>query len=339
MKNHHLDQLPGTMRCIDIPSFGGPEVLRLTERPIVQPGRGEVLIKVAAAGVNRGDTVQRKGNYPPPSGASDIPGLEVSGTVAALGAEVDSWKVGDTVCALLAGGGYAEYCVVPGVQCLPIPAGVSLVEAAGLPETCYTVWAMLWELGRLAPGETVLIQGGASGIGVTAIQMAAAMGHRVFVTAGTDAKCDACMSLGATLAINYRNVDFVEAVHEATDGRGVDVILDMVGGDYVAREMRALADEGRIVFIAFIGGRTGTFDIREMMMRRLTLTGATLRARSTEFKGDIAKRLRERIWPCIESGAIRPVIDSVYALDQAVQAHARIESGEHIGKVLLRINS
>jgi NADPH2:quinone reductase len=323
------------MRCIDIPCFGGPDVLRLTERPLVRPGPGELLLRVAAAGVNRGDTVQRRGNYPPPPGASDIPGLEVSGIVAALGEGVAGWRVGDPVCALLAGGGYAEYCLAPSAQCLPIPAGVSLLQAAALPEACFTVWTMLWQAGRLAPGEAVLIQGGASGIGVSAIQMAAALGHRVIATAGTDAKCQACTELGAELAINYRSTDFVTAVHEATAGRGVNVILDMVGGDYVAREMKALADGGRIIFIAFLRGSQASFDIKEMMMRRLTLTGATLRARSVEYKGEIAKSLRERIWPHIESGTIRPVIDRVYALEQATKAHERIESGEHTGKILL----
>lgn len=327
------------MRCVDIPAFGGPDVLRLTERPMPVPARGEVLVRVAAAGVNHGDMVQRRGHYPPPPGASDLPGLEVSGTIAALGPDTTGWQVGDTVCALLAGGGYAQYCAVAGTQCLPIPAGVSLVDAAALPEACFTVWTMLWQSGRLQPGESVLVQGGASGIGVMAIQMATVLGHPVFVTAGTDAKCQACVALGAARAINYRSEDFVAAIREATGGRGVDVVLDMVGGDYAAREMKCLAEDGRIVFIAFLGGMKGTFNILEMMARRLTLTGATLRARPTGFKAQIARELRERVWPHIAAGAIRPVIDSVFALEDAAAAHVRLESGNHVGKVLLRIDS
>jgi NADPH2:quinone reductase len=329
--------IPATMRCIDIPHFGGPEVLRLAERDTPRPGPGEVLIKVVAAGVNRGDTVQRKGNYPPPPGASDIPGLEVSGTIAAVGEGVSEWQTGDLVCALLAGGGYAEYCTAPAPQCLPIPDGMSMEQAAALPEACFTVWTMLWQSGRLSPGETVLIHGGSSGIGVTAIQMAAAFGHRVFTTAGSDAKCEACTALGAALAINYRRTDFVSAIREATGGRGVDVVLDMVGGDYVSREINALANDGRIVFIAFLGGREGRFDIRDMMMRRLTLTGATLRARPVDFKLRIAQELRQQVWPLISAGRIRPVVDKVFPLEQAAQAHERIESGAHIGKILLRL--
>lgn len=331
-------KLPDSMRCVDLPSFGGPEVMRLTQRPLPRPGPSELLIKVAAAGVNRGDTVQRRGHYPPPPGASDIPGLEVAGVVAELGSAVSGWAVGQQVCALLAGGGYAEYCVVPAAQCLPIPVGLSLTEAAALPEACFTVWTMLWDAGRLAPGESVLIQGGTSGIGVMAIQMAAALGHRVIATAGSDMKCTVCKSLGAESAINYRTTDFESTIKELTSGRGVDVILDMVGGDYVKKEQNIMADEGRLVFIAFLGGTSASFDIRQMMHRRLTLTGATLRARSVEFKAAIAGHLHTQIWPLIQAKRIRPIIDSTYPLEQVAQTHERIESGNHIGKILLTLS-
>ncbi|KRB86980.1 NAD(P)H-quinone oxidoreductase [Noviherbaspirillum sp. Root189] len=326
------------MRCVDLPRFGGPEVMRLTERPVPRPGASELLIQVAAAGVNRGDTVQRRGHYPPPPGASDIPGLEVAGVVVEVGSSVSGWKVGQRVCALLTGGGYAEYCHVPAVQCLPVPVGLSFTEAAALPEACFTVWTMLWDAGRLAPGETILIQGGTSGIGVMAIQMGAALGHRVIATAGSDTKCEVCKSLGAEAAINYRTTDFESAVKDLTSGRGVDVILDMVGGDYVKREQNIMTDGGRLVFIAFLGGTSASFDIRQMMHRRLTLTGATLRARSVEFKAAIADQLRTQIWPLIETKRIRPIIDSTYPLEQVAQAHERIESGDHIGKILLTLS-
>ncbi|MFC7518143.1 NAD(P)H-quinone oxidoreductase [Herbaspirillum sp. GCM10030257] len=326
------------MRCIGLPRFGGPEVMRLTQRPLPRSDPSQLLIHVTAAGVNRGDTVQRRGHYPPPLGASDIPGLEVAGTIVEVGSAVNGWKVGQQVCALLTGGGYAEYCNVPAAQCLPVPAGLSLTEAAALPEACFTVWTMLWDAGRLAPGETILIQGGTSGIGVMAIQMAAALGHRVIATAGSDMKCEVCKSLGADAAINYRTTDFESAIKELTSGHGVDVILDMVGGDYVKREQNIMADGGRLVFIAFLGGTSASFDIRQMMHRRLTLTGATLRARSVDFKAAIAEQLRTQIWPLIETKRIRPIIDSTFRLEDVAQAHERIESGDHVGKILLTLS-
>lgn len=330
-----MTTVPTTMRAVEIRQPGGPEVLRLCERPVPQPDEGEILIRVAAAGLNRGDLVQREGNYPPPPGASDLPGLEVSGTVAAVGAGVRDWQVGQEVCALLTGGGYAEYCVAPAVQCLRIPAGVSLVDAAALPETFCTVWGAVWEICRLAPGESLLVQGGSSGIGVTAIQMAAALGHEVFATAGSDAKCDACLALGATRAINYRTEDFVAVVKEATGGKGVDVVLDMVGGDYVPRELKAMADYGRLVFIAALGGDQAGIAIHEMMRRRLQITGSTLRSRPVAYKAAIVEKLHEKIWPHFAGGRIRPVVDRTFRLEEAAQAHAHMADGRHIGKILL----
>jgi NADPH2:quinone reductase len=325
------------MQCVEIERPGLPEVMRVVERPRPIPEAGEVLIRVAAAGVNRGDAAQRMGHYPPPPGASDVPGLEVSGTIAELGEGVTTFRIGDNVCALLAGGGYATYCTVAATQCLPVPNGVSLVDAAGLAETCFTVWSTVWGQGRLEAGETLLVHGGASGIGTTAIQMAAALGHRVFVTAGGPERCAACVELGASLAIDYHREDFVEAVHETTGGKGVDVILDMVAGDYVARDIAAAASGGRVVFISFLGGRHVHFDVMALMQRRITLTGSTLRAGSTAFKHAIAKQLIEHIWPRIESGSIRPVTDRVYELADVVKAHQRLESGNHIGKILIRM--
>ncbi|MGB9148828.1 MAG: NAD(P)H-quinone oxidoreductase, partial [Burkholderiales bacterium] len=283
------------------------------------------------------DILQRQGHYAPPPGATDIPGLEVSGEIVALGSGVTDWKIGDKVCALVAGGGYAEYCVAPAPQCLPIPLGLSMVEAAALPETFFTVWSNVFDRAKLAAGETFLVQGGSSGIGTTAIQLARAMGHRVFATAGSDDKCAACEKLGAEKAINYRTQDFVEEIKKLTDGKGVDVILDMVAGDYIPREMKCLADDGRLVLIAFLRGSLAQADFRDVLMRRLTVTGSTLRPRPIAFKGAIAKNLREKVWPLIEAGRIKPVMHSTFALKDAAKAHALMESSEHIGKIVLTV--
>jgi len=323
------------MKAIQITRPGPPEVLALCERPAPVPQTGEVLIKVAAAGVNRPDVSQRKGTYPMPPGAPDIPGLEIAGTIAALGPGVHDWKIGDTVCALVIGGGYAEYCAAPALQCLPVPRGLSLIEAASLPETFFTVWSNVFDRARLAPGETLLVQGGSSGIGVTAIQVAKAFGHKVFVTAGSDEKCHACAALGADRAINYHTEDFAAVVKQATDGRGVDVIIDMVGGDYLDRELACLADDGRIVIIGMLGGAQSTIQLNDILRRRLTVTGSTLRPRPVEFKGAIAANLRTKVWPLIESGRIRPVIHRTFPLAQAAQAHALMESSAHVGKIVL----
>jgi NADPH:quinone reductase len=332
-----IPALPEKMQVIEISRPGGPEVLVPATRPLPQPKPGEALIRVAAAGVNRPDCLQRAGSYAPPPGASDLPGLEVAGTVAALGEGVTQWKIGDQVCALTPGGGYAQFCTMPAGHCLPIPAGWSLVEAASLPETFFTVWINVFERARLAPGETLLVQGGSSGIGVAAIQMARAFGHRVFVTAGNAKKCAACEELGAEHAINYRTEDFVEVVKQLTGGKGVDVILDMVGGDYVPRELKCLATDGRMSLIAFLGGSKAALDMSDILMRRLTITGSTLRPRTVEFKTSIAAALRAKVWPLIEAGKIRPVIYKVFPLAQAAAAHALIESGEHVGKIMLQV--
>jgi NADPH2:quinone reductase len=310
-------------------------VLKLATRALPQPKPGEVLIRVAAAGVNRPDCMQRAGAYAPPPGASDLPGLEVSGTVVALGAGVAQWREGDQVCALTPGGGYAQFCATPAGHCLPPPKGWSLTQAASLPETFFTVWINVFERGRLAPGETLLVHGGSSGIGVGAIQMARAFGHRVFVTAGTAEKCAACDQLGAERAINYRTEDFVDVVKQLTGGKGADVILDMVGGDYVPRELKCLATDGRLSLIAFLGGARTNFDIADVLVRRLTISGSTLRPRSVEFKTGVANALREKVWPLIDAGKIRPVVYKVFPLAHAAAAHELIESGEHIGKVML----
>jgi len=325
------------MKCIQISKPGGPEVLVPAERANPVPKAHEILIKVAAAGVNRPDVQQRLGKYAPPPDASDLPGLEVAGEVAAIGADVKMWKVGDKVCALVHGGGYAEYCVAPEVQALPIPKGLSTTEAASLPETFFTVYSNVYDRARLAPGESLLVQGGSSGIGVTAIQMAAALGNRVFVTAGSDEKCAACVKLGAEKAINYKTQDFVEVIKEATGGKGVNVVLDMVGGDYVAREIKCLAQDGRLVFIAVLGGTKGEFNVAEVMMKRLTLTGSTLRPRTVDFKGAVAKNLREKVWPHIEAGRIKPVIFKTFPLAQASEAHKLMETSTHIGKIVLTV--
>jgi putative PIG3 family NAD(P)H quinone oxidoreductase len=324
------------MICIEISRPGGPEVLVPIERPDPVPGAEEVLIRVAGAGVNRPDVLQRLGGYPPPPGASDIPGLEVSGTVAAIGAAVRQWKVDDRVCALVAGGGYATMCAAPARQCLPVPLNVDLVSAGAIPETFFTVWTNVFERGRLRAGETMLVHGGSSGIGTTAIQLAAARGATVLATAGSDEKCHACEDLGAKQAINYRTADFVEAVRELTNGKGVDVILDVVGGSYVSRNLAALATEGRLVVIGFMSGEsTASVDLRRILTRRLTLTGSTLRPRSVQEKGQIASALLTEVWPLLDRGVVKPVIDRVLPLADAADAHRRMESSEHVGKIVL----
>jgi NADPH2:quinone reductase len=325
------------MRAVEISQPGGPEVLRLTERPVPQPADGEVLIRVHASGVNRPDVLQRKGAYAPPAGASDLPGLEVSGTIESGDVKNSGFKIGDKVCALVAGGGYAEFCVAPIEQCLPKPHTLSFAEAAGLPETYFTVWSNVFDRARLQPGESLLVQGGSSGIGVAAIQLAAALGNTVYATAGSDEKCQACVELGAKRAINYRTEDFVEVLKAETAGRGVDVILDMVAGDYLPREVQSLADDGRLVFIALLGGSKAQLDLNAVLRRRLTITGSTLRPRSVAFKAAIAKRLREVVWPLIESGRINPVLFRTFALAEAADAHRLMESSQHVGKIVLNV--
>jgi NADPH2:quinone reductase len=323
------------MQVVEISAPGGPEVLRLAERPRPRAGTGEVLIQVAAAGVNRPDVMQRKGVYPPPQGASDIPGLEVAGTVAEVGDAVQGLAVGDHVCALVTGGGYAEFCVAPAGQCLPVPVSLTDVEAASLPETFFTVWSNVYDRAGLRPGESFLVQGGSSGIGVAAIQLAHALGSRVFATAGSEAKCAACVRLGAQRAINYRTEDFVAVLKAETGGRGVDVILDMIGGDYLMRETAALADDGRLVFINTMGGAKTTVNLHEVMVKRLTITGSTLRARPVAVKAEIARKLRQHVWPLFEVGKIKPVIYRKFPFAQAAAAHALMESSEHVGKIVL----
>lgn len=327
-----------TMRVIEIAQPGGPEVLRLARRPVPVPGRSEVRVRVAAAGVNRPDLAQRQGKYPPPRGASDIPGLELAGTVDALGEGVTAWTVGDRVCALVSGGGYAEYCAVPAVQCLPIPAGFDELQAAALPETFFTVWANVFERGRLREGETLLVHGGTSGIGTTAIQLARAFGARVLATAGSTEKCAACETLGAERAVNYRTEDFVAVALQATGGRGVDLILDMVGGSYIPRDLEALAPDGRLVLISFLGGAKAELSFLPVLQRRLTITGSTLRPRPVDEKGRLARALREAVWPLLESGRVRPMIDSTFPLERAADAHRRMESGAHVGKIVLTVS-
>ena len=324
------------MHCIEITRPGGPEVLRLTERPDPVPANGEVLIRVAAAGVNRPDVLQRQGGYPPPPGASDVPGLEVAGTICGVGSAVAGWREGDQVCALVTGGGYASLCVAPAPQCLPIPAGLDMIAAAALPETFFTVWSNVFERGGLRAGESALFHGGASGIGTTAIQLAVARGARVFVTAGSDDKCRACEALGAETGINYRTTDFVDAVTRLTAGRGVDLILDIVGGGYTARNLAALAPDGRLVQIGLMGGEvTAPVDLRRILTRRLTLTGSTLRPRSVEEKGRMAAALEREVWPLLARGVVRPVIHRTFPLADAARAHALMESSEHVGKIAL----
>lgn len=326
------------MRAVEITAFGPPDVLHLGERAQPVAGSGEVLIRVSASGINRPDVVQRKGHYAPPPGASDLPGLEVAGVVQggdAQAMERAGLRVGDRVCALVAGGGYAEWCVAPVEQCLPVPDGLSDVEAASLPETFFTVWSNVFDRGRLQRGEVLLVQGGGSGIGVTAIQLGRAFGATVIVTAGSDEKCAACLALGAHHAINYNTQDFVAEVRRITDGQGADVVLDMVAGSYVAREVECLAEDGRLVIIAVQGGLQSEFNAGLVLRKRLTITGSTLRPRTVEFKGAIARALREHVWPLLASGAVRPVIHSTFAAADAAQAHALMESNQHTGKIVL----
>lgn len=325
------------MRVMEIAEPGGPEVLRPARRPLPAPGPEEVLIRVAAAGVNRPDVMQRKGLYPPPPGASDIPGLEVAGEVVAAASGVAEWKPGDHVCALLTGGGYAEYCLAHHLLCLPVPRGLSFTEAASLPETFFTVWSNLFDRARLQPSETLLVHGGASGIGVAAIQMARAWGATVYATAGTADKCRFCEGLGAKAAINYREEDFVERIRQLTDDRGVDVILDMVGGDYLQRNLDSLAPDGRLVQIAVQQGPKTAINLLPILLKRLTLTGSTLRPRPVSFKAAIADKLRDKVWPALESGMIRPVLFRTFPLEQAADAHRLMEKSGHRGKIVLSL--
>jgi putative PIG3 family NAD(P)H quinone oxidoreductase len=328
--------LPATMTAVEITRPGGAEVLTAAQRPMPKPGKGEVLVAVEAAGVNRPDCLQRQGLYAPPPGVSDIPGLEIAGSVVALGDGVDSSLLGTSVTALVAGGGYAQYCIANAGHILPIPAGFSMIEAAALPETFFTVWHNVFQRGRLTKGET-LVHGGASGIGTTAIQLAKAFGARVIVTAGSDAKCKACEKLGCDLAINYKTQDFVAETRKFTEGKGADVILDMVGGDYVERNYQAAAEDGRVVQIAFLRGAKSEANFALLMTKRLTHTGSTLRPRPIAFKAALAGELREKVWPLLGHGKITPVIDATFPLEKAAEAHRRIESGEHFGKIVLKI--
>jgi NADPH2:quinone reductase len=325
------------MRAIEITQPGGPGVLTPCERPMPQLKPGEVLIRVLAAGVNRPDVFQRLGQYPVPPGASDLPGLEVAGEIVDGDLGASGFKKGDLVCALVQGGGYAEYCAAPLDQCLPVPKGLTPLEAAALPETFFTVWSNVFQRAALAEGESLLVQGGSSGIGTTAIQLAAALGHRVFATAGSPDKCRACEHLGAERAIDYKNEDFAAVVKELTTGKGVDVVLDMVGGDYVAREISCLADDGRIVVIALLGGAKANVDLGQVLRRRLTITGSTLRPRPVAFKAQIARELRERVWPLLEAGRIKPVIYQTFPLEAAADAHTLMESSAHVGKIMLNV--
>ena len=325
--------------AIEIHGFGGPDVLRLVERPVPEPGPGEVLVCVHAAGVNRPDLLQRQGSYPPPPGATDIPGLELSGTIVRSGpvAEGDTsrWAPGDPVCALVVGGAYAEFAVAPAKQCLPVPSSMDMIRAAAIPETYFTVWTNLFERGHLRTGESVLVHGGASGIGTTAIQLARAFGAVVFATAGTDEKCRACEKLGASATINYRTADFADAIAAITDGRGVDVILDIVGGDYLERNLRSLAIDGRLVQIGLMGGATARIHLGRLMQRRLTLTGSTLRIRTVEEKAAIARALEQHVWPLLGSGSVAPVVQRTFPLAEAASAHRLLESGDLVGKIVL----
>lgn len=330
-------KIPERMTAIAISEPGGPLVLKPERRPVPQPGEGEILIRVRAAGINRPDVLQRKGAYPPPPGASDLPGLEVSGEVAAVGSGTLRWRVGDPVCALTPGGGYAEFCLVHETNALPVPHGFTFTEAAAIPETFFTVWHNVFERGGLRPGESLLVHGGSSGIGTTAIQLAAAFGAYVITTAGSAEKCSACLGLGADRAVNYREEDFVDAVKQATEGRGVDVILDMVGGDYVGRNYEAAAIDGRIVQIALLGGAKANADFSRLMAKRLTHTGSTLRPRPVAFKAHLAAELEARVWPLLTERRIAPVLDMIYPLGEAWRAHERMEEGDHIGKIVLDV--
>jgi len=331
------DALPAAMRAIEITTPGGPEVLKVVQRPVPKPAAGELLVRVQAAGVNRPDVMQRKGGYPPPPGVTDIPGLEVAGTVAALGDGVTGWKVGDALCALVAGGGYAEYCVAPAPQCLPIPKGLTAIEAAAIPETFFTVWDNMFTRGRLQAGEWVLIHGGSSGIGTTAIQLAHTIGAKIVATAGSAEKCRACEKLGADVAVNYREQDFVEAVKKATAGRGVDVVLDIVGGDYVTRNLNALGSGGRLVQIAIQKGTKAEIAVHLILIKQITFTGSILRPRPVAEKAEIARALMQGAWPLIEAGKVKPVIHATFPLDRASDAHALMDTSAHIGKIVLTI--
>ena len=332
-----MTSIPLQMTAIAIRTPGGPEVLTPEPRPVPTPGAGEILVKVAAAGVNRPDVMQRMGQYPPPPGAPDIPGLEIAGEVVACGAGVTRWKEGDKVMALVVGGGYAEYCLAHESHALPVPSGLSLIEAAAVPETFFTVWYNAFERGRLAAGETALIHGGTSGIGTTAIQLAKAFGARAIATAGTPEKCEACRKLGAEVAINYKTEDFVEATKKATGGRGADLVLDIIGGDYIERNYEAAAVEGRILQIAFQSSPRATVDFRRLMLKRLTHTGSTLRARAVADKAAIARAIEAKVLPLIAAGRVKPVINSTFALREAAAAHARMDSSQHIGKIVLTL--
>jgi len=329
--------LPNTMRAVEISTPGGPEVLKPVERPVPVPGADEILIRVSHAGVNRPDALQRAGAYPAPAGASDLPGLECSGEVVAVGAAVSRWAVGDKVTALLPGGGYAEYAVTHQDHALAIPGGLSMAEAAALCETYFTVWTNVFDRGRLAAGESFMVHGGTSGIGTTAIQLARAFGARVFTTAGSEEKCAKCRELGAEVAVNYREADFVEVVREATGGKGANLILDMVGGDYIKRNLRALAVDGRLCMIAFLEGPKAEINFSAVMRNRQTITGSTLRPQSVQAKAEIAETLRAKVWPLLEAGRVAPVMDSVFPLAQAADAHARLESSGHVGKIVLEV--
>lgn len=326
------------MKIVEVLQPGGPEALVISERPVPVPGADEVLIEVAAAGLNRADILQRRGFYPSPPGAPSNPGLEVAGTVVEIGAAVTEFKPGDAVCALLQGGGYSEYCSVDAGQVLPIPGSLDMIQAASLPEAMFTVWSNVFEFGRLRQGETLLVHGGSSGIGVAAIQLAAALGHTVFTTAGTDEKCRFCEQLGAKRALNYKTEDFVAAIATLTAGRGVDVVFDMIGGSYVARNLQALATEGRLVMIATQGGAKGEIDVLRIMQQRLQITGSTLRPRPAQFKREIRDKLRHHVWPLLTAGRVRPVVDSVFSLAEADKAHAHMESGTHKGKIILAVS-
>jgi len=329
--------VPATMTAIAIRAPGGPDTLVPEQRPVPRPGEGEVLVKVAAAGVNRPDVMQRQGLYPPPKGATDIPGLEIAGEVVALGAGVKRWKLGDKLMALVVGGGYAEYCLACGSHCLPVPANLSLAEAAAIPETFFTVWHNTFERGHLKSGETFLVHGGSSGIGTAAIQLGKAFGAKVITTAGTNEKCEACRKLGADVAVNYKTEDFVAQTKAATGGKGADVVLDIVGGDYIERNYEAAAIEGRIVQIAFQGSPKATVDFRRIMLKRLTHTGSTLRARSVSDKGAIARAVEAQVLPLIAAGRVKPVMDKTFPLAEAAAAHARMEASAHIGKIVLLV--
>ena len=329
--------IPAEMRAIEIKQPGGPEVLMPTRRPVPQPAKGEVLIKVAAAGVNRPDILQRQGAYAPPPGTTDLPGLEVAGEIVATGPDTPRWKAGDRVTALVAGGGYAEYCAAPAPQCLPIPGSLSMIEAAALPETFFTVWTNVFERGHLQAGETFLVHGGSSGIGTTAIQLASRFGARVFATAGSAEKCSKCRELGASVAIDYKTEDFVKVVERETGGKGVDLILDMVGGDYINRNLQCLGVDGRLVQIAFLKGAKAEINFANVMVKRQTITGSTLRPRSVAQKGAIAQALEEKVWPLVVAGEVRPQIHATFPLEQAADAHRLMETSAHVGKIVLTL--